>query len=121
MAPLLLQVRLLALAVGQTTFSMKVSLLRLAFDRDVEFLTADFNGFGDNETITFTTSNGGNFAITNDNTSVTDDNFDFGTFSLPAGETFTFTATQESAALEEFNMSTLLLLLLFLSQAQLHC
>ena len=63
------------------------------FSQDVEFLSGDFINIGNGEELTFTTSNGGNFSIINSNTGIVDDVFDFGGFSLPAGETFTLTGT----------------------------
>ena len=80
-----------------------------SFDQNVEFLRADFNQFGANEEIVFSTSNGGSFSITNDTTDFTQDEFTFDPgFFLPAGETFTLTASAgTSASLQNINVNVI--------------
>ena len=88
-----------------TTFFNVNESATFFFDQDVELLLGDFNNLSGTEFLSITTSNGGNFTINDGNTNVVDNDFDFGTFSLPAGQTFTIAGGSGAAGIENLSIN----------------
>ena len=78
-----------------------------SFSQTVELLSGDFDQIGGGEVLTVTTSNGGTFLVTDAaaSTDISDNNFNFGTFLLPVGETFTFTGTAGAIGVENLTVN----------------
>ena len=76
------------------------------FDRNVEFLLADFNNLSGSEFLNFNVG-GTNFAINDANTDISDNNFTFGNLALSSGDTFSISGGSGAAGIENLTINVL--------------